>query len=166
MSSCWVCVHTECVIPRPHRANTSSCTTARLMKHLASMGTLYEGEIAGTYSLTPLSKALSQHKKFQEAIPLRSVSPFLISAMLYCHQTFANTHHHTVSMSSAHLSTRSPNISRRPPTRTPTKTSPRSASARTTTNTPAPSNSRTTRPTIFGNGLPTVRNVYALSTTR
>ncbi|CAD6575077.1 MAG: hypothetical protein ASARMPREDX12_007082 [Alectoria sarmentosa] len=43
---------------------------ARLMKHLASMGTLYEGEIAGTYSLTPLSKALSQHKKFQEAIPL------------------------------------------------------------------------------------------------
>ena len=38
------------------------------------MGTLYEGEIAGTYSLTPFSKALSQHKKFQEAMPLRSVS--------------------------------------------------------------------------------------------
>lgn len=72
----WVCDLDECVFPRPRQANTSCCTTARLMKHLASMGTLYEGEIAGTYSLTPLSKALSQHKKFQEAIPLRSVSHF------------------------------------------------------------------------------------------
>lgn len=42
------------------------------------MGTLYEGHIAGTYSLTPLSKALSQHNKFQQAIPLRLVIHFLL----------------------------------------------------------------------------------------
>lgn len=43
------------------------------------MGTLYGAEIAGTYSLTPFSKALSQHKKFQDAIPLRSVNRFLLA---------------------------------------------------------------------------------------
>lgn len=73
-------------IQRPRQANTT-CKIARLMKHLASMGTLYEGETAGTYSLTPLSKALSQHKKFQEAIPLRSVSYFLSEVCFSVHQT-------------------------------------------------------------------------------
>lgn len=64
----------------------------RLMKHLASMGTLYEGEIAGTYSLTPFSKALSQHKKFQEAISLsfNVIGPAFTSLPEYLQKTSYN----------------------------------------------------------------------------
>lgn len=53
-----------------NQADIFTTVTARLMKHLAAMGTLYE-EVEGVYSLTPLSKALSQAGEFQEAMPLR-----------------------------------------------------------------------------------------------
>ena len=68
---------------------------ARLMRHLASMGTLYEGKIAGTYSLTPLSKALSQHEKFQDAIPLsfKVIGPSFTKLPEYLQKTsYKNPH--------------------------------------------------------------------------